>query len=78
MFGYRFREQTDIGLAIVMGSVLMGLILAVGVLFIYQLISPKGVVWFGPALVGGFFIALVVFAIRVTMSMLESDDKTRR
>lgn len=80
LWGYRFfaADKIEVGLAVVMGAVFVGLLLAVGALFLYRALSPGGLVWFGASLVGGYLVALVVFAVRTARAMLESDNDIGR
>lgn len=80
-------QNADIGLYVVMGAVLGGLIVSLGVMWGYRLVTPSGFVWFGPSVVAGFVIALGVLAVVMTMKILKSDgpaadktsnDETRR
>jgi len=80
-------KNADLGLFVVMGSVFGGMILSVGVMFGYKLITPSGFMWFGPSVVAGFVIALGVLATVMTVKLLKSDgpaadetsqDETRR
>ncbi len=80
LWGLRFftAGHIEVGLGVTMGAVFGGLLLALGLLFGYRALAPDGIIWFGPALVGGYVIALGVFAIRAAAQLLKSDDDTRR
>lgn len=77
LMGYRFlaADKIDVGLAVVMGAVFGGLLVAVGALFGYKALAPEGIIWFGPALVGGFVLGLGVFAIYAARALLKPDNK---
>jgi Sec-independent protein secretion pathway component TatC len=70
-------DKIDVGLAIVMGSVFAGLLVALGALFGYRAVAPDGLIWFGPSLVAGFVVGLGVFALKVAMTWFKSDDGTK-
>ena len=67
-------RHTDVALYVVMGSVFLGLILGLGVLMGYWLISRDGFVWFGAATVAGFIVALVALSVRLGVQLLSKDD----
>jgi hypothetical protein len=80
-------KNADLGLFVVMGSVFGGLIVGMGVMFGYRLITLSGFLWFGPAVVGGYVITLGVLAALMTTRLLKSEnvsgddapnDETRR
>ena len=80
-------KNADLGLAVVMGVVFGGLLVSVGLMFGYKLITATGFMWFGPSVVVGFIIALGVLSVVMAMNMLKSDgpasddasqDETRR
>lgn len=75
--GYRFlvADRIDVGLAVVMGAVFGGLLVALGVLFGYRALAPSGLIWFGPALVGGYVLGLGAFALNAARALLKPDDK---
>lgn len=79
VWGYRFlvADRVEVGLAVVTGSVFAGMIVAVGALFGYRALAPAGLVWFGPALVGGFVVGLGAFALRVATTMFKSGDERK-
>ena len=68
-------RHADVVLPVVMGSVFVGLILGLGVLFGYWFISAQGFVWFGPATVAGFIVALGVLSVRLGMQLLSKDSE---
>lgn len=70
-------EKINLGLAVVMGSVFAGLLLALGVLFAYRALAPEGLIWFGPSVVAGFVVGLGAFALKVATSWFKSDDGTK-
>ena len=80
LWGLRFftAGHIEAGLGVTMGAVFGGLLLALGLLFGYRALAPDGIVWFGPAMVGGYVVALGVFAIRAASQLLNSGDDTRR
>lgn len=79
-WGYRFlaTDKIDVGLAVVMGAVFVGTLLAIGVLLLYRALLPGGFVWFGASMVTGYVVALGVFAVRAAKAMLTTDDDMRR
>lgn len=48
-----------------LGSVLIGLLIAIGVMFLYHSLAPVGFVTFGVAVVAGFFVAFIIGAVLV-------------
>ena len=68
-------RHADVVLPVVMGSVFVGLILGLGVLFGYWFVSAQGFIWFGPATVAGFIVALGVLSVRVGMQLLSKDSE---
>lgn len=80
LWGLRFLNSghVDVGLGITMGAVFGGMLVALGLLFGYRALAPDGLVYFGPALVGGFVVALGVFAVRAGIQLLRSDDDETR
>lgn len=80
-------ENADVGLYVVMGVVFGGMIVSLGVMWGYRLITPAGFMWFGPSVVVGFVAALGVLAAVMAASLLKpsgtangttSNDETRR
>lgn len=80
-------QNADIGTYVVMGVVFGGMLVSLGVMWGYRLITPAGFMWFGPAVVVGFLVALGVLATTMAMRLLKSDgpatdatsqDETRR
>lgn len=80
-------KNADLGLAVVMGAVFGGLIVSLGVMWGYSLITSSGFMWFGPSVVIGFIVALGVLSVVMTVKLLKSDgsaadvtsqDETRR
>lgn len=56
-----------------MGVVFGGLILSLGVMFGYRVVTPSGFMWFGPAVVAGFVVALGALAAVMLTRLLKSD-----
>lgn len=77
LMGYRFlvADRIDVGLAVVMGAVFGGLLVALGVLFGYRALAPSGLIWFGPALVGGYVLGLGAFALKAARTLLKPDGR---
>jgi drug/metabolite transporter (DMT)-like permease len=80
-------ENADIGTYVVMGVVLGGMIVSLGLMWGYRLITPGGFMWFGPAVIVGFVVTLGVLAVVMAMKLLKpggeaagdaSKDETRR
>lgn len=67
-------KNADLGLIVVMGVVFGGLIVSLGVMFGYRLITPSGFMYFGPAVVGGFVVALGVLSVALLTRLLKSAD----
>lgn len=76
LMGYRFlvADRIGVGLAVVMSAVFGGLLVALGALFGYRALAPSGVIWFGPALVGGYVLGLGAFALKAAGTMLKPKD----
>jgi hypothetical protein len=68
-------RHADVVLPVVMGSVFVGLILGLGVLFGYWFISSQGFIWFGPGTVAGFIVALGVLSVRMGRQLLSKDSE---
>lgn len=76
------------GTFVVMAVVFGGMILSLGVMWGYRLVTPDGFMWFGPSVVAGFVVALGVLAAVLTVRLLKSGggkaanvtptDETRR
>jgi uncharacterized BrkB/YihY/UPF0761 family membrane protein len=67
-------RNADVALYVVMGSVFGGLLVGLAFMTGYWFVSRNGFVWFGPAMVAGFVVALGVLAARLAMQMLSDDD----
>ena len=67
-------RHADVAMPVVMGSVFVGLVLGLGVLYGYWFVSSEGFVWFGPSTVAGFIVALGVLSVRLGMQLLSKDD----
>lgn len=80
LLGFRFLDagRVDVGLGLTMGTVFAGMLIALGLLFGYRALAPKGLVYFGPALVGGFVVALGGFAVRAALQLLKTDEHETR
>ena len=61
-------------LYVVMGSVFGGLLVGLGVMTGFWFISRQGFMFFGPATVAGFVVALGILAARTTVKLLSNDD----
>jgi len=81
------EQNADIGLYLVMGVVFGGLIVSLGVMWVYHYVTSEGFVWFGPSVVAGFVVTLGVLAVVMARRLLKSDgpaadatskDETRR
>jgi hypothetical protein len=81
------EQNADIGLYVVMGVVFGGLIVSLGVMWVYHYVTPDGFEWFGPSVVAGFVVTLGVLAVVMARRLLKSDgpaadatskDETRR
>ncbi len=59
---------------IALGSILIGLIIAVGVMFLYRSIAPAAFVTFGVAVVVGFFVAFIIGAIAIIRRQASQDE----
>lgn len=59
-----------------MGVVLGGMIVSLGVMWGYRLITPTGFLWFGPSVIVGFVAALGVLAAVMITRLLKPDDKS--
>ena len=66
-------DNADLGLYVVMGVVFGGMIVSLGVMWGYWLITSTGFMWFGPSVVAGFVIALGTLASVMTIKLLKSD-----
>ena len=67
-------RNADVALPVVMGSVFGGLLAGLGLLLGYWLLSHEGFLWFGPATVAGFVVALGILTVRLGLKMLSNDD----
>ena len=67
-------RNADVALYVVIGSVLGGLLVGLAVMMGYWFVSRGGFLWFGPATVAGFVVALGVLAVRLGLQMLNNDD----
>ena len=61
-------------LYVVMGSVFGGLLVGLGVMMGFWFISREGFMFFGPATVAGFVVALGILAARTAVKLLSNDD----
>jgi len=57
-----------------MGVVFGGLIVGLGVMFGYRFVTPSGFMYFGPAVVGGFVIALGILSVVMLTGLLKPDE----
>ena len=57
-----FEVQPGSGYALAGVSIIGGLVVALGVMFLYRSIAPRGFVTFGVAVIVGFFAAIIVGA----------------
>jgi len=57
-----------------MGSVFGGLLAGLAVMMGYWFVSREGFLWFGPATVAGFVVALGILAARLGYQMLNNED----
>jgi hypothetical protein len=48
-----------------LGSIVLGLVIAVGVMFLYRSVAPVAFVTFGVAVVAGFFVAFIIGAVAI-------------
>jgi hypothetical protein len=69
-------KNADVGLYVVMGAVFGGMILSLGMMWGYRLVTPTGFMWFGPSVVVGFVVALGVLATVTAATMLKADGST--
>jgi hypothetical protein len=67
-------RNADVALYIVMGAVFGGLLVGLAVMTGYWLVTRDGFMFFGPATVAGFVIALGVLAVRAALSLLSDND----
>ena len=67
-------RNTDMALYVVMGSVFGGLFVGLGVMAGFWFISQEGFMFFGPAMVAGFVVALGILAARTAVKLLSNDD----
>ena len=67
-------RNADAALYVVMGSVFGGLLVGLGVMMGYWFVTHDGFVWFGPATVAGFAVALGILAVRLGFQMLNNED----
>jgi hypothetical protein len=66
--------NADVALYVVMGSVFGGLLVGLAAMMGYWFVTREGFMYFGPATVVGFVIALGVLAVRTGFKLLSSDD----
>jgi hypothetical protein len=66
-------KNADIGLYVVVGIVLGGMIVSLGVMWGYSLVTPSGFMWFGPSVVAGFVVVLGVFGAMTAVKLMKSD-----
>jgi len=69
--------NVDVGVNIGMGAVFGGLLVGLGLMVGYKVLAPEGFWYFGPAVAGGFIVALGVLSWRVAVQMLSSDDEKK-
>lgn|GEM_PF-2327901 len=69
-------KNADLATPVVMGVVFGGMIVSLGVMWGYRLITPHGFVWFGPSVVAGFVVALGALTVVMAMRLLKSDDQS--
>jgi len=67
-------RNADVALYAVMGSVFGGLLVGLAMMMGYWFISRDGFMYFGPATIVGFVIALGVLAVRAGMKLMSNDD----
>jgi hypothetical protein len=67
-------RNVDVALYVVMGSVFGGLLVGLGVSTGYWFVTREGFMFFGPAMVAGFVLALGVLAVRSGVKLLSNDD----
>jgi hypothetical protein len=67
-------RNADVALYVVMGSVFGGLLIGLAGMMGYWFVSREGFLWFGPATVAGFVVALGILAVRLGLQMLNNDD----
>ena len=48
-----------------LASILIGLVIAIGVMFLYRSVAPAAFVTFGVSVVAGFFVAFAVGAVAI-------------
>jgi hypothetical protein len=70
-------EKADFAPVVTMIASMGGIIIGAGLLFGYSLLAEKGFVWFGPSVIAGFMIGLVVIGVVMLRRFAKSDDETR-
>lgn len=75
------------GTLVIMVVVFGGLVVSLGLMMGYRLVTSEGFMWFGPSVVVGFVVTLGVFATITALKLLKpgetiagptSNDETRR
>lgn len=69
--------NVDVGVNVGMAAVFGGLLVGLGLMVGYMVLSPEGFWYFGPAVAGGFIVALGVLSWRVAAKMLSTDDEQK-
>lgn len=69
--------NVDVGVNVGMGAVFGGLLVGLGLMVGYMVLSREGFWYFGPAVAGGFIVALGVLSWRVARQMLSADEERK-